>query len=36
MSLDDQTMIWGAIREDEYGKRYPASFALTRIEYWEE
>ncbi|MBO6062728.1 MAG: hypothetical protein J6P62_02000 [Bacteroidales bacterium] len=36
ISLDDQTMIWGAIREDEYGKRYPASFALTRIEYWEE
>ena len=36
MSLDDQTMIWGAIRQDDYGQRYPASFALTRIEYWEE
>ncbi len=36
MSLDDQTMIWGAIRQDEYGQRYPASFALTRIEYWQE
>ena len=22
-----------AIRQDEYGQRYPASFALTRIEY---
>jgi len=32
MSLDDQTMIWGSIRQDESGKRYPASFALTRIE----
>ncbi len=36
MSLDDQTMIWGAIRKDNYGQRYPASFALTRVEYWEE
>ncbi len=36
MSLDDQTMIWGAIRQDEYGQRYPASFALTRIEYWKD
>lgn len=31
MSLDDQTMIWGAIRQDDYGQRYPASFALTKI-----
>ena len=36
MSLDDQTMIWSAIRKDEYGQRYTASFALTRVEYWEE
>ena len=36
LSLDDQTMIWGAIRKDEYGQRYAASFALTRVEYWSE
>ena len=36
MSLDEQTMFWGAIRQDDYGQLYPASFALTRIEYWEE
>ena len=35
MSLDDQTMIWGAIRSDGYGGRYPASFSMTRISYWE-
>ena len=32
MSLDDQTMIWGAIRQDDYGQRYPASFALSKVE----
>jgi len=31
MSIDDQTMIWGAIREDDNGQRYPASFALNRV-----
>ena len=31
MSLDNQTMIWGAIRQDDFGQRYPASFALTKI-----
>ena len=36
MSLDDRTMIWGAIRKDDFGQRYPASFALTRVEYWPE
>ena len=32
MSIDNQTMIWVAIREDDNGQRYPASFALTRVE----
>ena len=32
MSIDDQTMIWGAIRKDDNGQRYPASFALTKVE----
>ena len=31
MSLDDQTMIWGALRRDEYGDIYPASFSMTKI-----
>lgn len=35
-AITGTTMIWGAIRQDEYGQRYPPSFALTRIEYWEE
>ena len=36
MSLDKETMIWSAIRQDEYGQRYTATFVLTRIELWKE
>lgn len=32
MALDEHTMIWGAIRMDSYGERYPASFSMTRVE----
>ena len=31
MALDENTMIWGAIRMDSYGERYPASFSMTRV-----
>ena len=31
MSLDDNTMIWGAIREDDFGEIYPASFSMTKV-----
>ena len=36
ISMNDETMIWSAIRQDEYGQRYTAAFALTRIEYWKD
>lgn len=36
MSMNKETMIWSAIRQDEYGQRYTATFALTRIELWKE
>lgn len=32
VSLDDQTMIWDAVRADEHGQRYHASFVMTRVE----
>ena len=31
MSLDDQTMIWGALRQDDTGDLYTASFAMTKV-----
>ena len=32
VSLDNQTMIWDAVRADEHGQRYHASFVMTRVE----
>ena len=31
MGLDDHTMIWSALRRDEYGDLYTASFSMTRV-----
>ena len=33
MGLDDHTMIWSALRRDEYGDLYTASFSMTRVAY---
>ena len=31
MSLDNESMIWGALRQDEPGDLYAASFAMTKV-----
>ena len=31
MGLDDHTMVWTALRRDEYGDLYTASFSMTRV-----
>ena len=31
MALDDHTMVWTALRRDEYGELYTASFSMTRV-----
>ena len=31
MSLDNESMIWGALRQDETGDLYAASFAMTKV-----
>ena len=31
LSIDEHTMIWGALRRDEYGDIYPASFSMTKV-----
>ena len=36
MGLDDHTMIWSALRRDEYGDLYTASFSMTRVAYLDE
>ena len=31
MALDDHTMVWTALRRDEYGDLYTASFSMTKV-----
>jgi hypothetical protein len=31
MSLDNESMIWGALRQDDTGDLYTASFAMTKV-----
>ncbi|MBR6876375.1 MAG: hypothetical protein IKN00_08835 [Bacteroidales bacterium] len=32
-SIENETMIWTALREDEVGNRYVTSFAMTKVHY---